>query len=75
MEISDSNLFSPLVWSGNESTIVEATTGLLYQPRMMDDYEYGAVSGILSRGNRSNQKKPDSLLLCPQQIPHDLTQA
>jgi pimeloyl-ACP methyl ester carboxylesterase len=30
-------------WSGTESTITEATTGLLYQPRMMDDNECGTV--------------------------------
>jgi hypothetical protein len=46
--------FSPLFlgWTGNESTITEATTGLLYQPWMMDDDdECGALGGMLGRRN------------------------
>jgi hypothetical protein len=35
--ISPLGLFSFLGWSGTESTITGATTGLLYQPRMMID--------------------------------------
>jgi hypothetical protein len=50
-----------------------ATVGLLYQPRMIDD-DYGAVGGMrIGRGNRSTQRKPAPVPLCPPQIPHDLT--
>jgi hypothetical protein len=53
-----------------------ATTGLLYQPRMVDDGEYGAVGGMgTSRGNRSTRREPAPVSLCPPQIPHDLTWA
>jgi hypothetical protein len=55
------------------STITEATTGLLYQPRMMDDDECGAVGGMIGRGNRSTRRKPAPGPLCLPQIPHDLT--
>jgi hypothetical protein len=43
----------PLWWSAAESTITEATTALLYQPRMMmdDDDECGTVRGILGKEN------------------------
>jgi hypothetical protein len=51
-----------------------ATVGLLYQPRMIDDDDYGAVGGMrIGRGNRSTRRKPAPLPLCPLQIPHDLT--
>jgi hypothetical protein len=54
--------------SGTESTITEASNGVLYQPRMaMDDDECGAVGGILDGG------KPAVVPLRPPQIPHDLT--
>jgi hypothetical protein len=40
-----------LGWSGTESTNIEATTGLLYQPPMiMDDNECGVIGGMVSRG-------------------------
>jgi hypothetical protein len=65
-----------LGWSGTESTITEATTGLLYQPpMMMDNDECAAIGGILGRGNRSIQRKHAPLPLCPPQIPCDLTRA
>jgi hypothetical protein len=52
-----------------------ATTGLLYQPQMIDDGDCGAIDGTkIGRGNRSTQRKPASVPLCPPQIPHDLTQ-
>jgi hypothetical protein len=51
-----------------------ATVGLLYQPRMIDDDDYGAVGGMsIGRGNRSTRRKPTPVPLCPPQIPHDLT--
>jgi hypothetical protein len=51
-----------------------ATVSLLYQPRMIDDNDYGAVGGMrIGRGNRSTRRKPAPVPLCPLQIPHDLT--
>jgi hypothetical protein len=65
-----------LRWFGTESAITEATTGLLYQPRMMkDDEECEAVVGMIGRGNRSTRRKPTAAPLCPPQIPHDLIRA
>jgi hypothetical protein len=50
-------------------------TGLLYEPRMIDD-ECGAVGGmIIGRGNRSIRRKSAPVSLWPPQIPHDLTWA
>jgi hypothetical protein len=50
-------------------------TGLLYQPRMIDD-DCGAVGGMkIGRGNRSTRIKPAPVPLCPPQIPHELTWA
>jgi hypothetical protein len=50
-----------------------ATVGLLYQPRMFDDDDYGAVGGMrIRRGNRSTRRKPAPVPLCPPQIPHNL---
>jgi hypothetical protein len=47
--------------------------GLLYQPRMIDDGDCGAVGGMrIGRGNRSTGRKPAPVPLCPPQIPHDL---
>jgi hypothetical protein len=43
-----------------------ATIGLLYQPRMTDGDDYGAVSGMrIGRGKRSTQRKPAPVPLCP----------
>jgi hypothetical protein len=38
-----------------------------------DDDEYGAVGGMVGRGNRSTQIKPAPVPLCQSQIPDDLT--
>jgi hypothetical protein len=36
-----------------------ATVGLLYQPRIIDDDDYGAFGGMrIGRGNRSTRRKP-----------------
>jgi hypothetical protein len=36
-----------------------ATTGLLYQPQMLDDGECGAIGGMkVGRGNRSTRRRP-----------------
>jgi hypothetical protein len=63
-------------WSVTVSTGTEATTGLLYQPRMiMDDNEGGTVGGMIGKGNRSTRRKHAPVPHCPPQIPHDLTRA
>jgi hypothetical protein len=49
-----------------------ATTGLLYQPRMIGDGDCGEIGGMkIGRGNRSTRRKPASAPLCPQQVPLD----
>jgi hypothetical protein len=51
-----------------------ATTGLLYQPQMIDDGDCGAIGGMkLGRGNRSTRRNPAPAPLCPPQIPLDQT--
>lgn len=46
--------------------------GLLYQPRMLD--EYGEFGGMRTgREYQSAPRKPGPVPLCPPQIPHDLT--
>jgi hypothetical protein len=63
-----------LVWVRLSPLGASATVGLLYQPRMIDDDDYGAVGGMtIGRGNRSTRRKPAPVPLCPTQIPHDLT--
>jgi hypothetical protein len=49
-----------------------ATVGLLYQPRMIDDDDYGLVGGMrIDRGNQNTRRKPAPVPRCPPQIPHD----
>jgi hypothetical protein len=51
-------------WSGTFGTA--ATTGLLYQPRMIGDGDCGEISGMkIGRGNRSTRRKPAPAPLCP----------
>jgi hypothetical protein len=64
-----------LGWSGTETTITEVTTGLMYQPRMINDDECGAIGGMLGRENLSTPRKPAPVPLCLLQIPNDLTRA
>jgi hypothetical protein len=53
-----------------------ATTGLLYQPQMIDVGDYGAIGRMkIGRENRSTRRKPTPAPLCPSQIPHDQTRA
>jgi hypothetical protein len=53
-----------------------ATTGLSYQPQMIDEGDCGATGGMkIGRGNRSTQRKPAPAPLCPPRIPHDQTRA
>jgi hypothetical protein len=52
------------------------TTGLLYQPQMIDDGDCGAICGMkITRGNRSTRRKSSPASLYPPQIPHDQTRA
>jgi hypothetical protein len=52
------------------------TTGLLYQPHMIDDDECGPIGGMkIGKGNRSTRRKPAPAPLCTPQIPHDQTRA
>jgi hypothetical protein len=58
-------------WGGGET---ESTcyVGLLYQPRMID--EYRAFGGMRTgRGNQSRPRKPAPVPLCSQKIQHELT--
>jgi hypothetical protein len=49
-----------------------AITGLLYQPQMIDDGDWGEIGGMkIGRRNRSTRRKPAPASLCPPQIPHD----
>jgi hypothetical protein len=53
-----------------------ATTGLLYQPQMVDEGDCGAIGGMkIGRGNRSTRRKRAPTPLSPPQIPHDQTRA
>jgi hypothetical protein len=53
-----------------------ATTGLLYQPNIIDDGDCGAIGGMkIGRGKCSTRRKPAPMPLWPPQIPHDLTRA
>jgi hypothetical protein len=53
-----------------------ATTGLLYQLRMTDDGDCGAISGMkIGRGKRSTRRKPTPVSFCTSKVPHDQTRA
>jgi hypothetical protein len=58
-----------------ERSTTEATNGLLYQPRVMDDNERAALGTITRRVNRSTQEKPAPVSLCSPQIQNVLTWA
>jgi hypothetical protein len=36
----------------------------------LGDYDDGEISGMIGRGNRSTQRKPAPMLLCPPQTPN-----
>jgi hypothetical protein len=62
-------IFSPW-WGETESLGTAATTGLLYQPRMIGDGDCGEIGGMkIGRANRSTRKNPAPAPLCPPQIP------
>jgi hypothetical protein len=49
-----------------------ATTGLLYQPRMIGDGDCGEIGRMkIGRGNRSTRRKSAPASLCPPHIPRD----
>jgi hypothetical protein len=53
-----------------------ATTGVFYQPQMIDDGDCGAMGGMkVGRVHWSTWRKPVPVSLCPPQIPHDQTWA
>jgi hypothetical protein len=53
-----------------------AIPGLLYQPRMIDAGDCGAIGGMkFGRGNRNTRSKADPAPLWQPQIPHDLAWA
>jgi hypothetical protein len=53
-----------------------AITGLLYQPQMIDDRDYGAIGGMkIGRGNRNTWRRHAPVRLRLPQIPHDQTRA
>jgi hypothetical protein len=67
-------LFFLVGWDSPLGTMV--TTGLLYQPQMIDYGDCGATGGMkIGRGNRSTRRKSASAPLCPLQIAHDKTRA
>jgi hypothetical protein len=69
-------VFFFFVWSETVHSVRRPLFGLLYQPRMVDENDCGAVGGMrIARGNRSTRRKPARMPLCPPQIPHDVTWA
>jgi hypothetical protein len=77
-QICEHTQFLFLSWGGVrlESLCTAATTGLLYQPQMIDYGDCGEIGGMkIGKGNRSTRRKPASAPLCPPQIPHDQTWA
>jgi hypothetical protein len=67
------SFFCFLGWGETVHLVRRPLIGLLYQPRMIDDDECGAIGGMrIGRGNRSTWRKSVPMQLCPPQIPHDL---
>jgi hypothetical protein len=69
------NSFVSWVGAGLNPFGMTAIIWELYQPRMMDDDECGAVGGMIGRENRSTRRKPALFPFCPPWIPHDLIRA
>jgi hypothetical protein len=64
-----------LGWGETVHLVCRPVTGLLYQPRMIDD-KCRAVGKIrIGRGNWSTRRKPAPVPFCLPQIAHDLTWA
>jgi hypothetical protein len=67
-------LVSFLGWNETVRLVRRPLIGILYQPRMID--EYGTVGGMrIGRRNRNTRRKLAPMPLCPSQIPHDLSGA
>jgi hypothetical protein len=63
-----------IVLSGVSPLGTAAIIGLLYQPQMIDDGDWGSIGRMkIGRGNRSTRRKAAPGPLHPSQIPHDLT--
>jgi hypothetical protein len=59
-------LFLCVGWDWVHLCGTSAAVGLLYQLRMIDDDDYGAVGGMMiGRGNLSTRRKPAPVPLCP----------
>jgi hypothetical protein len=68
-----SRFYNFLGWFETVHLVRRPLTGLLYQPRMIDDV-CGAVCGMrIDRGNRSIRRKPAPVPLSPPQVSHDIT--
>jgi hypothetical protein len=68
-------LLSSVGWDWSP-LVTAAITGLLYQPRIINDGDCGPIGGIkFGRGSRSTRRTPALVPLCQPQIPHDLKQA
>jgi hypothetical protein len=53
-----------------------ATTGLLYQPQMIDVGVCEAIGGMrIGKGDQNTRKKPAPVPLCSPQIPHNISRA
>jgi hypothetical protein len=67
------NSFSPIV-SDRVHLVRRPLYGLVYEykPRVIDDDECEAVSGIIGKVNPSTRRKPASMTLCASRIPHDM---
>jgi hypothetical protein len=64
-------LFFIIISVARQSIWYWGYTGLLYQPRMIDDGDCGAGGGMkIGRGILSTVRKPVPAPLCPPQIPH-----
>jgi hypothetical protein len=61
-----------LLISGVGLWVLQPTTALLYQPRMIGGGDCGEIGGMkIGRGNPSTRRKPAPAPLCPSQIPYD----
>jgi hypothetical protein len=64
------NSFFFLGWVGLSPLGTAATSGLLYQPQMIEEDDCGTVGEMkIGRGNQSTQRKPATAPLCQPQSP------
>jgi hypothetical protein len=63
---TDDHRASLVSWGGMSPLGTAVTNGLLYQPRMIDDGDCGAIGGMrIDRVSRSTRRKHASVPLCP----------